>query len=125
MRCPRAGRLLGRGIADRRGEVLATFAYPEPITPLPGSPPGPPVPVPPLTSQSWPVSIRVRFRRTLPTYPASSTDALPDLCELLGQPLAAVRTASPPAPFTGATLRYGEPLVLGAESGAELFLSPA
>lgn len=117
--------LLARGIADHRGAVVAMFAYPEPVTPSATSPGGGSAPSVSLTNQWWPLGITVRYRATHATYPAGAPDALPDLCELLGQPLAAVHTASPLAPLTEATLRYGEELVLGAESGAELFLSPA
>ena len=120
-----AGRLLARGIADARGEVAAMFAYPEPPDPPPTSPGGGAAQTVPLSNQSWPIEITVRHRADLPTYPAGVRDAVADLCELLQQPTTAVFTSSPLAPLTEATLRYGEELVLGAPSGAELFISPA
>ncbi len=122
----RAGQLLARGIANTRGEVVAMFAYPEPPDPPPTSPGGGAgAPTVPLAEQSWPIEITVRHRADMPTYPVGTRDAVPDLCELLQQPSTAVFTSSPLAPLTEATLRYGEELVLGAPSGAELFISPA
>ncbi len=120
-----AGRLLARGIADARGEVAAMFAYPEPPDPPPTSPSGGTAPTIPLSRQSWPIEITVRYGAELPTYPVGARDAVPDLCDVLQQPTTAVFTSSPLAPLTEATLRYGEALVLGAPSGAELFIRPA
>lgn len=119
------GRLLARGVADPRGEVAAMFAYPEPLDPPPTSPGGGAAPAVSLSRQSWPIEITVRHRADLPTYPLGARDAVPDLCEVLQQPATTVFTSSPLAPLTEATLRYGEELVLGAPSGAELFISPA
>lgn len=119
------GRLLSRGVADARGEVAALFAYPEPATPTPTSPPSSP-PSPPLSAQTWTLDVTVRYRRDLARYsPDPARPPVAELCELLHQPLATLSTASPPAALTEATLRYGEDLVLGADAGAELFISPA
>ena len=120
-----AGALLARGIADARGDVVAMFAYPEPPDPPPTSPGGGSTPPVPLVNQSWPIEVAVRYRADLPSYPVGAADAVPDLCDVLQQPIIAVFTSSPIAPLTEATLRYGETLVLGAPSGAELFISPA
>ncbi len=122
-----SGWLVARGIADERGEVAAMLAYPEPPAPPPPlSPPAPPAPAQPLTKRTWVIEIAVRYRRDLPRYtPDPARAPLPDLCELLAQPLAAaVTTKSPPDPLAAATLRYGEELVLGADAGAEILINP-
>jgi hypothetical protein len=136
----RAGRLAARGIADERGAVLALMGWPEPTSPPPpaASPPASPpsstsesAPAAsvPLNRQEWPLEITVRWDRALRRYsPDPRRGGLPDLCEVLQQPVAALETSSPPAPLDAATLRYGSELVLGADTGAsaELFIiSPA
>jgi hypothetical protein len=123
-----SGRLVGRGIADQRGEVAAVFAYPEPPVPPPASPPAGASGAQPLARQTWRIDIVVRYRRDLPRYrPDPGRSALPDLCEVVRQPPAAVATGPPsPGTLVGATLRYGEDLVLGADAGAtQLLISPA
>ena len=108
------GRLLGRAVADARGEVLAVLAYPEPDPPPPLSPPAsPPVPPPPV---AWPLAVAVRWRRDLPRHATDAArPALAELCALLVQPVVPVRVATaPPAPLGAVTLHPGEDLVLGA-----------
>lgn len=131
-----AGRLLGRGIADARGEVMAIVAYPEP--PLPPPPPPPPSGRPPsgrpprgndpvqqpLSQQTWPLEISVRYRRALPSHPSPDPKVrLADLCDILGQPAATISPPSPPAAVSAATLEYGSELILG--NGAEVFVHPS
>jgi hypothetical protein len=138
------GRLAGRGVADRNGQVAVSFAYPEvpepPASPASSPPASPPAAraAQPLANQQWPLGIAVRYARNLPRHtphriqpppvPASRMDReapLADLCELITQPLAPARTDTSPAPLTAASLRYGEELLLGADSGAKkLFISP-
>lgn len=113
------GRLLGRAVSDARGEALALFPYPEPpASPIfsPGSPPGPPTPAAPLGATRWPLDIVVRWRRDLPRYADDrGREPLPDLCELLAQPVAeAIEDGSPPIPLRESRLAHGETLVLPA-----------
>ena len=125
------GRPLGRGVADARGEVAASFAWPEPADPLPvfspGSPPGPPAPAHPLDQARWPLQIAVRWQRSLPLHRTDPAQPdLPDLCALLTQPLAALSAGtSPPEPLHEALLRYGQTRVLAADAGARIFVHPA
>ena len=120
------GALVARGIADARGEVVAMFAYPEPPAPPTTSPTGGATSPQPLAMQSWPIEIAVRYDADLALYqPDPRTTPLADLCELLQQPFATVRTSSPPAPLTDATLLYGQELILGKDAGATLFIDPA
>ncbi len=121
-----AGALVARGIADARGEVVAVFAYPEPPAPPTTSPTGGATSPQPLAMQSWPIEIAVRYDADLALYqPDPRATPLADLCELLQQPFATVRSSSPPAPLTDATLLYGQELLLGQNAGAPLFIDPA
>jgi hypothetical protein len=128
-----AGRLLALGLADARGEVAATFAYPEVAAPPTWSPPAAaPKPLP-MTDQHWTLDLAVRYRRDLPRVaPGGSRPPLHDLCDLLHQPVARMSIASPPAHTTnrvsvtslpgvtaGIELRYGEEPVL-----PELLIDP-
>ena len=119
------GRLLARAVADERGEVAAIFPYPE-VAPLIESPPSsPPASPQPLAKQEWKIDVAVRYARDLARY---ATDplmpALPDLCEIVAQPPATISTTSPPGPLTQALLRYGAELLLGADSGGALLITP-
>lgn len=120
------GQLIARGVADDRGEVAAVFAYPEVSAPPPWSPPGAPTPRLRLVDQSWPIDVKVRYRRNLPRVrPDPAQPAVPDLCDVLQQPAVTAVTASPPAPLGELVLRYGEELVLAREAGGELLIGPA
>lgn len=108
------GQLLGRGIADERGEAVVMFAYPEPEPAPPWSPPAPPSRPRPPGDQQWTVSVSVRYRPPLHRYRLDrSLPALVDLCDVLEQPVATVATTSPPRPFDESQVRYGEELILG------------
>ena len=123
-----AGRLLGRGVADGRGEVAVAFPYPEPSVLPPWSPPARPAPPTPLIAQSWPLEVAVRYRRALPRYAALASRGAPpapDLCELLTQPHATLATASPAVPVTGFTVHYGQEFVLAGPDGGPLVVDPA
>ena len=128
----RERRLLGRGIADARGEVAALVAYPEVAPPVPSSPPESPLPSPlaplagarPLAEQEWTIAVTVRYRRDLTRHTlGAGRPPLPDLCDVLRQPPAAVTSGTPPVLLTVAPLCYGEELVLGA--GRELSITPS
>jgi hypothetical protein len=124
-----SNRLLGRGIADARGEVAAFFAYPEPIAHPVWSPPHAPPAEQRLVDQRWKVDVSIRYRRGLrrfasePARPGRVPDPtrppLADLCDILQQPIAHVTTTSPPMTVGEQDLRYGEELVL-----AELLIDP-
>jgi hypothetical protein len=129
-----SGHLLARAVADARGEVAASFAYPEVSAPPPWSPPRTaPKPLR-LTEQHWTLDIAVRYRRNLRRFTFDpSQPPLPDLCDVVQQPLATVAAMSPPAALGEVVLRYGQDLVLGADpdaepgapTRAELLISPA
>jgi hypothetical protein len=119
-----SGRLLGRGVADERGEVAALFAYPEFPDDSPASPPDGAASPPAGIGHAWALEISVRYRRDLPTYsPDPVGTTLADLCELMQQPRATILSISPPAETLEAVLRYGEELVVG-ERGASLRIAP-
>jgi hypothetical protein len=106
-----SGELIGRGISDQKGRVLAVFPYPEPTA-----------------DRTWGLEIAIRYRRDLPRYGADPTrPPLAELCEIMQQPTATSVTTSdsPPRPLAEAQLLYGEELVLAAASGGEVLVSPA
>jgi hypothetical protein len=120
------GQLLARGLADVQGRVLLFFGYPEPLTPESDSPPA--GAQAPFTMQSWPLQFTARYGPLLPI------PAVPDLCDALSQPVANLwaNDASPPDPFAGDTLHYGQDLVLRSYHDAsqtsplaELHITPA
>jgi hypothetical protein len=129
-----SGALLARAIADARGEVSAAFAYPELSAPLPSSPPRPAPKALRLADQQWTLDIAVRYGGTVRLFASDPAQPpLPDLCDVVQQPLATVTTVSPPLALGEAVLHYGEELVLGADPDAgtgaprraELLISPA
>ncbi len=124
---PGSGRLLGRGLADAQGQVLVALVPGEPLDEGGGT--SPPAPQP-MARAGWALDLVVRCARSLPLHAdpgfAGDATALPDLCELLAQPVAAAFTAGPPAvPFTRAVLRHGEPLILAAGHGGRVLVDPA
>jgi len=126
------GRMIGRGVADERGEVAAIFAYPEPPDAPASSPPASPLsplsppssgPKQPLATQEWDVDISVFYGSTLRMVRNDpSRPALPDLCALVSQPRATI--TSPAVALSPAKLRYGAELVLGDDRIATLFIHP-
>jgi hypothetical protein len=103
------------GLADAGGRVMLPLPYPKPVValgPLPGSPLGsPPASGGPITQQSWPVTFTVSYRRRTPA------PAIPDLVDILTQPMAtAWQETSRTTPWTSATLRYGQELVLASRA---------
>jgi hypothetical protein len=102
-----AGQPAARGIADDQGRVVVLLPWPPPALPFPvlGSPmAGAAVP---LAQQQWPVDLRASYAPLGPGPPPR------DLCALLSQPPADLWSGSSRlAPLTGATLRFGQDLVL-------------
>jgi hypothetical protein len=93
------------GVADADGRVLVPLLYPKPVVTF-GSPG---IVRRPLTEQEWPVDVTIRYRRRDPI------PNIPDLDDILSQPPAtALLPASPPAPLTRATLRFGRELAIPA-----------
>jgi hypothetical protein len=108
------GRLIGRGVADQRGEVAAFFGYPEVPAPAAWSPPRSPPPPVRLEGQRWTLDVAVLYRRNLPRHsPGGSRPALFDLCDVLRQPVATLSHTSPPGITGEVDLRYGEEAILG------------
>jgi len=90
----------GRGFADAEGRVAALLAWPRPPSALSGGPQA-------LAAATWEVGVSVRSRAGVADGP------FPDLCDVLGQPLATPLAATgPDTPLRTATLAYGRELVL-------------
>ena len=99
------GQPLATGMADAGGRVFLPLAYPKPIVVL-GSPATPRVPI---TAQTWPIDVTVRFAR------AATVSAMPNLTAALTQPAAtAWSDTAQTTPLTQATLRFGRDLVLAS-----------
>ncbi len=132
LREPRSGRLLGRGLADERGQVLVALAPGEPIDADGAA--SPPMPQP-AALRRWELQVELRYDPALVRHadagfgPPDRVDSAPwpDLCDLLAQPVlpAFAGLSSPPLPLTLATLRQGEPLVLAAAAGGLVVVHPA
>lgn len=91
-----------RGMADEKGRVLVPLRYPKQLITL-GSPG---MPTTPLTRQTWPVAVAVRYRRRAPI------PEIPDLDEVLSQPaVTAFLPTSPLTPWSEGTLRFGQELL--------------
>jgi hypothetical protein len=96
------GQPVVRGLADELGRVALVFPYPEPATFAEQSPPSAP-----FTKQEWPVQLFASYlsQRPVPT--------LPSLPDALAQPRAKLWADSAlTTPFTQATLRSGQELVV-------------
>lgn len=110
------GRLIARGIADERGSVALVFPYPSPVThplgsPPPASPPGAEGPA--LRDQQWEIALTARFDRLSPAPPFPGAPVLPDLADVLEQPLATIWADTERAnPLGDVTLSYGQELVV-------------
>jgi hypothetical protein len=134
-----SGRLVARGMADIKGQVAAAFAYPEMSGPPTWSPPGAAPARVRTVDQKWMLDVKVRFRRDLALYapggytPRKERPALPDLCDVVQQPVVSVSTLSPPVVLGSVDLSYGEELILGADPSAapgasvdaQLWIDPA
>lgn len=128
------GSLIGRGIADARGAVVAVVPYPEPADFTPGSPGTGESP----WLQTWELEIAVATQADLAAWvplPGAFATHQPylDLCgawEQLRRPLATVWSSrSPNQVMTTAVLRVGEDLVLSTDVGgspsSRLLITPA
>ena len=104
------GQRIGRGIADRNGQLLLLAHYPEPVPPplaVSASPPR--TPQVPLWNQEWPVELEVFYgaRKT-----GTDTDP-PDLTDVLSQSRALVwQDDGRRAALGTVVLKYGEELLL-------------
>lgn len=106
--------LLGRGLADARGEALLPFPWPDPPNlPAGGSP----------FAHAWTLSLTVRYQAK------ADPTALPDYCALLAQPAAGIVTAFGAPPTTAAeltlTLNYGRALLAVSPGQRALYVQPA
>jgi hypothetical protein len=113
------GRVLGRGIADERGQVVVFLPYPPPAGFLPLSPM---TPTPPAGEPVWTVAVRVGWLPTSPPAQAATDAPGPDLCEILrqldGPPAHAWADATRTRLLTEASLRLGQELILRTASAS-------
>jgi hypothetical protein len=108
------GQRVGRGLADRQGRIVVLFPYPEPINPPISSPPTPRTA---LTSQVWPIDLRV-FYSSLPVSQS------PDLYAALTQSPATLLSAlSPPTPLTSVNVAYGVDTIVKTAGRSDLLIS--
>ncbi len=125
---PAAPLLLGRGLADARGELLLLFRAPEPAA-AGGARRSP-------FDLTWSLALTVRYGGLAPVPAEPGEEALPGYCELLAQPqrdlvLAIDPVAPPPAPPVTAaatlplTLRFGQPIVATTAGRSVLYVRPA
>jgi hypothetical protein len=109
--------IVARGMADEQGRVAVIFPYPE--LPPPAAI-GSPVPSggQTLATREWTVSVRVFWG------PAPTDGGLPKLEDILyAQPERMVLgTASPAAPFTPPTIRFGRDLILRSSDNLSALL---
>jgi hypothetical protein len=116
------GKLVGQGLAGEDGQTVMIFAYPDPPEFSPGSPA---TRQRSLRDQSWELEISAFYVRKDPVS-IDSVPRLPNLCQLLNQPLAILwDDAAHTAPFTTRILRYGEELTLRSGSQSALHISVA
>jgi hypothetical protein len=119
-----AGQPPVRGFADLYGRVVLIFPYPEPVNTAlssPGAPLG--ATAIPLIRQQWPVQLLAAYTRLRPT------PTMPDLCAIFSQQAAGLWMDSTlKRPFTGATLKFGQELVVRSKDHAlpsKLLITPA
>jgi len=123
-----SGRLLGRGLADERGQVLVAISPGEPVDADGAA--SPPMPQP-AAQRRWNLRVELHFSPALTRHAdpgfGPGTAPWPDLCDVLAQPLtpAFAGLGSPPLPLDLAVLRQGEPLILAADAGGLVVVHPA
>ena len=136
------GAVLGRGLADANGRVLALIPYPPPVDFLPLSPVS--TGAAPW-QQEWTLGVRVAYEPDVfagvgslgsppvSPLPAGVGEGVPDLCAALSQldspPARVWRDAARTTPLTDAVLRFGHDLVLrSSDAGrplSRLLVAPA
>ncbi len=109
------GRVLGRGLADERGQVAVIASYPPPVSVLAHSPPASLSPPRAPIEQCWTVEARIAYAPWLLSTPAGEA---PELSEVLGQLL------EPSTSFTE-TLTLGQELILRTPPSSRLFVTAA
>jgi hypothetical protein len=119
-----AGQPPVRGFADLYGHVVLIFPYPEPVNTALSSPAAPlGTTTIPLIRQEWPVQLQAAYTRLSPT------PTMPDLCAIFSQQAATLWMDSKQSqPFTGATLKFGQELVVRSKDHAlpsRLLITPA
>ena len=110
-----------RGFADALGRVVLIFPYPEPVDFVLGSP-SLTHPNVSLAKQTWPVQFQAAYA------PSHPVPLIPDLCTILMQPPAQLwEDMAHTKPFSGATLHFGQELVVHSADAARsvLFITPA
>lgn len=114
------------GIADEWGRAVVYVPYPAASIALTGSPPSGAAP---LTDQTWPVTLRVRYEPDAVAFAPplrGGGPPVPDLATLVGQGLAT--WDAPGGTERAEDLRLGEPLVLRSTpppEGGPLAITPA
>jgi hypothetical protein len=119
-----AGAPVYRGIADERGRVVVFLPYPE--VPWHGS--SPPPGSQPLSSQTWQVTLTVRYSPAgaSPPFPDPAQGEPPDLCAVLTQSEGMMLgSASPDTQLGQQTLSFGRELVLRTPGRTVLLVHPA
>jgi hypothetical protein len=112
-----------RGIADRQGRVLVLLPYPEPpwhgLSPPPGTRP--------LSAQTWPVALVLRYSPDdSPPHAGANSPFPPDLCTVLTQAPATLASATAPAvPIVSDELVFGRELLLNTPARPVLVVTPA
>jgi hypothetical protein len=118
------------GMADADGRLALLFPYPEPVDLLPESPL---VTGTSLMQQEWTIELEAAYDRLEPAgFTQVGRIPLQELCAIVGQSPATLWTdASPAAPLTQTTLKYGQEIILRSQSTTDstppsvLLLTPA
>jgi hypothetical protein len=111
------GRVLGRGIADERGQLVLIFTVPELEDKLPTSPLSMGES---LKEQTWTIELRVFY-----AYWGTPPPVIPDLCKVLNQPPTRVwARRSPNVPLGMVELEYGKELIVKSQARSELLIAP-
>lgn len=124
----RFGQLLGRGMADYRGQVAVILPYPPPTGSLVASPPArlSPPQTSALFDQTWGVEIDVAYAPWLTTLTASGAVDLDGAFAQLHRPLASVwADPSQTRRLSTTTLRFGQDLILRSSTTPRLLVTPA
>jgi hypothetical protein len=114
------GTLLSRTFADRDGQVALLFPYPQmdpPVSSPPGSPPADSRTR--LADRTWQIDLQVFYALQSPV------PELPDLCQILDQPPAALKnTVAPDSPLDEIQIHFGQEYVLRSASKSTALVVP-